>query len=98
MAHQVTDSGFPVDPELARLEDHLGTLAARWRAAQGHLQRQGAIVQEYHETLSQLSQRGWDAEAANLEHESTLPDEFMPTGYGGYHSERTSIEADVVTP
>lgn len=96
MAHQVTPSGFPVDPELARLEDHLGDLAAQWRGARGQPERQAMIVRDYHATFADLTQRGWDADVANLEHEATLPGESMPEPYREYHGERIPVAVDEV--
>lgn len=96
MAHQVTSSGFPVDPELARLENDLGALAAQWRGARGQPERQAGIVQEYLATFAQLTQLGWNADIANLEHEATLPDDLMPEAYRAYQGEHILGPVDEV--
>ena len=80
MAHE-TKHGFPVDPEIRRLEHELGDLAAEWRGAQGEPEQRMAIVRAYHVTIAQLMDRGWDAGVANLGYEETLPDELMPAAY-----------------
>ncbi len=81
MAHQVTRGGFPVDPELRRLEDQLGALAAQWRGAHSQPGRQATIVQAYHATLAHLIQLEWDPDVANLEDEEPLPDVLLPEAY-----------------
>ncbi len=80
MAHE-TKHGFPIDPEIRRLEHELGDLAAEWRGAQGEPEQRRAIVRAYHMTIAQLMDRGWDAGVANLGYEETLPDELMPAAY-----------------
>jgi hypothetical protein len=73
MPHEVDQFGFPVDPELKRLESRLGELAGGWRWTY----RQD-VVEEYHQTMARLYELGWDAV---LDHESELPDAFMPAEY-----------------
>ncbi len=81
MAHQVTQSGFPVDPEHWRLKDQPGTLAAQWRGEHSLPDRQATIMQAYHATLAHLAHLGWDPDVANLEHEETLPDDLLLEAY-----------------
>lgn len=76
--HTVDTFGYPVDPELRRLEFLLGDLAAEWRGSYDQPEKQRAIVISYHQTLQQLYDLGWDAE---LDRESHLPEEYMPEEY-----------------
>ncbi len=71
--HQVDKFGFPIDPELNRLESYLGELAARWRGTWDQ-----EIVKEYHAILAQLYALGWDG---RLDIESELLDRLMPEEY-----------------
>jgi hypothetical protein len=73
MAHEVDIFGFPVDPELDRLEGYLSNLAALWRGTY----RQD-VVEKYHATIARLYELGWDG---TLDIDSELPDEFMPKKY-----------------
>ncbi len=73
MAHEVDVFGFPIDPELSRLESWLGELAARWRGTWDQ-----NIVDEYHTTMTRLYELGWDG---RLDIESELPDRLMPEEY-----------------
>lgn len=73
MAHEVDIFGFPVDPELNRLETHLGNLAALWRSTWDQ-----SVVDEYHATMAHLYELGWDG---RLDIESELPDRLMPIDY-----------------
>lgn len=77
MSHKKDSIGFPLDPQLRRLEFRLGNLAAEWRQFESP-ERQHEIVQEYHAVMEQLYQLGWDA---ILDTTSELPDEFMPEEY-----------------
>jgi hypothetical protein len=76
--HKVDSIGYPVDPELRRLEFLLGDLAAEWRGSCEHPEKQQTIVITYHQTLRRLYDLGWDAE---LDLESHLPEEYMPEEY-----------------
>lgn len=87
MAHQVTRSGFLVDPEHLYLEDQLGAPAAQRRGTHSQQDRQAAIVRSYHATLAHLSRLGWQLDVANLEYEETLPDALLPETY---HRHRTA--------
>lgn len=82
MAHEVTGVGYPVDPELRRLEFLLGDLAAHWRGSYHDPERQQAIVRTYHETLYRLYELGWDAA---LDMASQLPDNLMLVVYTRRH-------------
>jgi hypothetical protein len=73
MAHEVDDIGFPIDPELRRLEKLVGYLAAKWRHNWDE-----EVVKEYHATIHRLYELGWDGV---LDVESELPDELMPQEY-----------------
>jgi hypothetical protein len=77
-AHKVDTFGYPVDPELRRLEFLLGDLAAQWRGSYDRPEAQQTIVREYHQTMDMLYNLGWDAE---LDLESHLPDGLMPEEY-----------------
>ncbi len=92
MAHAVDESGFPLDPELRRLEDHLGDLAAEWRGSQEQSEHAAAIVREYHATLERLIELGWDASVGELDYEDLLPDDLMPDAYLRRH-EHLSISS-----
>lgn len=78
--HQVDAIGYPVDPELRRLQGHLGTLAAMWRHAKSmnHPVRQAEIVKEYHQTLATLYALGWND---GLDIDAELPYDLMPQVY-----------------
>ena len=78
MPHEMNDLGYPTDPELRALEFRLGDLAYEWRGAYGDQAHQDRLVEEYHETMRVLYQRGWDAV---LDIEAELPDEFLPEAY-----------------
>jgi hypothetical protein len=80
MAHERGLSGYPADPELNRLQSHLGHLAAEWRGALGGAERQRAIVQDYHATMRRLYELGWDD---ILDIDAELPRDLMPEEY--YH-------------
>ena len=82
MPHITDPLGYPVDPELRRLEFHLGDLAAQWRSTYGDDNRQAALVHEYHATLGILYAQGWDSV---LDSESELPDALMPQEYMRRH-------------
>ncbi len=92
MAHQVTRSGFPVDPELLYLEDQPGALAAQWRGTHSQQDRQPAIVQSYHATLVHLSQLGWEPDVANLEYEETSPDALLPEAYRRHRTAPVTLD------
>lgn len=77
-SHNVDEFGYPIDPELRRLEFLLGDLAAQWRGAYDYTEKQKAIVRQYHQVMQTLYERGWDAE---LDMESHLPKELMPKEY-----------------
>lgn len=70
--------GFPLDPELRRLEIYLSDLAAAFRGTRGMPDKQMEIVQEYHATLSQLYALGWND---SLDEDSKLPKRLMPEEY-----------------
>lgn len=76
--HKVDKFGYPIDPELRRLEFRLGDLAAMWRGSYDRPERQQAIMREYHQVMQSLYELGWDAE---LDMESHLPQEVMPAEY-----------------
>jgi hypothetical protein len=78
VAHATDKSGYPLDPELRRLEFYLGELAGLWRGAYGDQERQDETVQEYRAILARLYELGWDA---TLDIESELPEELMPEEY-----------------
>jgi hypothetical protein len=73
MGHEVDNLGFPIDPQLRRLEKHLGYLAAVWRKTKAE-----NIVREYHTTMKLMYELGWDGV---LDFESELIDELMPEAY-----------------
>ncbi len=64
--------GYPLDPDMRKLEFHLCDLAAWWR---GEPKKRDVIINEYHATLSKLYELGWDGV---LDVECELPDEYMP--------------------
>jgi hypothetical protein len=70
MAHPVDKMGFPLDPQLRRLEGHLGYLAAIWRET-----HDPKILKEYYITVKLLYELGWDG---TIDFESMLPPEHMP--------------------
>jgi hypothetical protein len=78
--HAVDDIGYPLDPELRRLQARLGTLAGMWRHAKtsSDLLRQQELVEEYRQTLARLYELGWDDA---LDSDAELPDEYMPEEY-----------------
>jgi hypothetical protein len=73
MSYEKDQSGCPVDPAMQRLISHLGELAARWRGS-----RKDGLVQEYHTTMQQLYDLGWDDD---IDMDGELPDELMPEEY-----------------
>lgn len=60
------------------LESKLGLLAAEWRSNYSNPDLQTALVREYHSTIEQLYNIGWDDE---IDIENCLPDNLMPTHY-----------------
>jgi len=78
MTHATDKSGYPIDPELRRLEFRLGDLAGLWRRMHGDQSQQDALVKEYVIIIAQLYSLGWDAV---LDIESELPDRLMPDEY-----------------
>jgi hypothetical protein len=80
--HQVDKIGYPVDPELRRLQIQLCDLAGRWRFYGGDARRQEETVREYHATMAQLYALGWDAV---LDVECELLNELMPEEYRRRH-------------
>lgn len=78
MAHETDAIGYPIDPELRKLEFYLGDLAARWRGSYDRPDVQEALVREYWAVLNQLYALGWDS---LLDIESELPDRLMPEEY-----------------
>lgn len=76
--HKVDKIGYPIDPELRRLQFLLSNLAAEWREAHGQPEKQDDIVRTYHQTLHTLYGLGWDAE---LDMDAHLPDKLMPEEY-----------------
>lgn len=78
MPHSADISGYPLDPELRKLEFQLGDLAELWRGSFGDDNRQSQLVDEYHSILTRLYHLGWDSE---LDIESELPDRLMPQEY-----------------
>jgi len=78
MAHAKDEIGYPLDPELRRLEFYLGDLAARWRDAFGEPEQQEKIAQEYQDVLMRMYEMGWESQ---LDVESELPDRLMPKEY-----------------
>lgn len=87
MSHLVNESGYPVDPELFRLESRLSQLAAGWRGARDQPERQAWFVREYHATMNQLIAHGWDVRLAGLDAEDTLPEALMPETYRRRHEQ-----------
>ena len=77
MPHQVDECGYPLDPELRRLEFYIGDLAAKWRGC-ATLECRDRIFREYHMTMKKLYDLGWDS---SLDIESELPNEFLPEEY-----------------
>lgn len=73
MKHETDRSGFPIDPQLRRLEVQVATLAGIWRGT-----FDSKIVREYHVIMGLLYELGWDGV---LDFESELPDELMPDEY-----------------
>ncbi len=65
MSHLINESGYPVEPELFRMESRLSQLAAGWRGARDHPERQAEFVREYHTTMAQLIMQGWDVRLAS---------------------------------
>ena len=79
MAHAMDEIGYPLDPELRRLEDRLGELAARWREAYARPgDREHEIHHEYVATIERLYELGWDDV---LDIDSVLRDALMPAEY-----------------
>lgn len=76
--HKVNEIGLPIDPELKRLEFRLGQLSRQWRGYSGNPDVRERIVKEYHKTMEQLYNLGWDGE---LDIDEILPKEFMPEEY-----------------
>src|SRR3712207_1574399 len=87
MGHSVDASGFPVDPDLRRLENHLSDLAAEWRGSEAGSTEAAELVRQYHATVARLVDLGWDARTAELGYEDLLPDEIMPEAYLRRHDE-----------
>ena len=77
-AHKTDAVGYPLDPELRKLEFHLCGLAGDWRGSWGDSNRQAEIVREYHATMAKLYALGWDG---ILDIECELLDELMPEEY-----------------
>jgi hypothetical protein len=77
-AHKVDEIGYPLDPELRKLEFHLCELAGAWRASWGNPERQEEIVAEYHATMAKLYSLGWDG---TLDMECELLKELLPEEY-----------------
>lgn len=73
MPHETDAFRFPVDPQLRRLENHLGDLAGMWRGT-GNLN----IVKEYNVILNLMYDLGWDG---LLDIESQLPEDLMNQEY-----------------
>jgi len=73
MPHETDVFGFPVDPQLRRLENHLGDLAGIWRGTQNL-----NIVKEYNTILNLMYELGWDG---ILDSESELPEYLMNQEY-----------------
>ncbi len=69
MPHKVDAIGYPIDPELRRLEFYLCDLAAKWRGS-SNVKRREEIIHEYAETMSQLFRLGWDS---YLDYDCVLP-------------------------
>ena len=86
MAHAVDASGFPIDPELRRLENLLGDLAAEWRSAADDAEHADEVVHQCHATLQRLTELGWDARIGELDYEDLLPDQLMPDKYRLRHA------------
>lgn len=84
--HQIGLSGYPRDPELYRLQQHLGHLVGTYHAVQNDPTMQAHIVEEYHQTMRQLYACGWDD---ILDPEAELPAHMMPKEYGLDGSEVT---------
>ena len=80
MPHEKGISGYPLDPELDRLQSRLGELAGMWRSANRRDEKESKeeIVQEYHAIMAQLYQLGWEDE---LDYDAILPYELMPEEY-----------------
>ncbi len=76
--HAVDELGIPLDPELKKLEFHLGHLAAYWRGSGDNQVLSAEIVKEYHSTMAKLYELGWDGE---LNYDSELPERLMPHEY-----------------
>jgi hypothetical protein len=76
-AHEVDKFGYPVNPELRKLEFHLCDLAGSWGE-----RSEEEIVSEYHATMAELYSLGWDG---TLDVECELPREFMPDKYVRRH-------------
>jgi hypothetical protein len=87
VTHPIDDSGFPLNPELRRLEDHLSDLAVEWRASVDQSEHANALVAEYHATLERLIQLGWDASVGELDYEELLPEHLMPEIYLRRHEQ-----------
>src|SRR5579859_8121408 len=79
MAHAKGWSGYPLDPELKRLQFRLGDLAARWRETYARPgDREHEIHHEYVATIERLYELGWDDV---LDIDSELRDALMPAEY-----------------
>lgn len=79
VSYQVDENGFPIDPELRRLEYHLAELVDRfYHPLSGNTEELSQIVAEYHQTMEQLHRSGWDN---CLDIEFELPYEYLPTEY-----------------
>ena len=78
--HKVDKYGYPIDPEMRRLQKRLGTLAAEFRGTVQDKsdERQKSILNEYHETMDTLYKLGWDD---ILDFTAELPDYYMPEEY-----------------
>lgn len=69
--------------QIYTLESRLCDLAYRWRTLHsiGDFAEANEVVQQYHVTMAQLWDLGWNA---NLDAEGALPDELMPAYFMDY--------------
>lgn len=82
LPHETDQFGFPIDPKLRVLEDHLCRLAGDWRDSRGNAKPRESIRQEYHLVMMKMYSSGWDG---ILDAECELPNEFMPDEYMNRH-------------